>query len=57
MPMYLIKKDGIDTLGALDDNFKKQQQKEKRLKRQMDRKRRANNPQNYDDDGTIKKRT
>lgn len=49
------KKDGIDTLGALDDNFKKQQQKEKRLKRQMDRKRRANNPQNYDDDGTIKK--
>ena len=48
-------KDGIDTLGDLDDDFKKQQQKEKRLKRQMDRKRRANNPQNYDDDGTIKK--
>ena len=48
-------KDGIDTLGDLDDDFKKQQQKEKRLNRKMDRKRRANNPQNYNDDGTIKK--
>ena len=48
---------GLDNLAERGLNYRKQERKERILLQKMDRSRRANNPGNYNEDGTVKKRS
>jgi len=54
--LAIVPREGEARLAPLCEELKPDARKKRRLERRLDRQRRANNPQNYDEKGRIKKR-
>jgi transposase len=54
--MAIVPREGEARLVPLCEELKPDARKKRRLERKLDRQRRANNPQNYDEKGRVKKR-
>ena len=54
-PLALVPREGKADLVTFCEEMAPDARKKRRLQRKMDRQRRANNPENYDEQGRIKK--